>query len=71
MLDPGKSSNAAASPDLIRTINESAVGWEFEADNKQAFQFIDEGRPLWQLGFEHLGLVAFDPDSVDWWSAND
>lgn len=72
MLNPRKAESQAATPaDLIGSAQEYSRGGELKAINQHAFQFIVGDQPLEQCSFEQLGLTAFDPDSVDWWSENE
>ena len=72
MLDLQKPESQAPSlADLLGSVQEYPGEGKPQAANKHAFHFIVGDHSLEQLSFEQLGLTAFDPDSLDWWSESE
>lgn len=72
MLNPQKPEAQEAAPqDLIPPIQGHARTCERQARPTHAFDFVAANHPYEKLSFEQLGLIPFDPDSVDWWSDNE
>lgn len=70
MLNSRISESEGASPaDLNGAVPKNLRG--NKAAHQPDFHFIVEDQALEQCSFEQLGLIAFDPDQLDWWSENE
>ena len=56
--------------ELAMSAEQSALCVSKKTNQRPPYIFTHDSL-LEQLSFEQLGLVAFDPDRLDWWSSNE